>query len=108
MLPGYEAMAGVFGYFSLPEMFIGVGTKEHGFDSDFHITNQTRWNWWANHMERDHSDLNIHLKPDVSVLVIDPLRYRVNVDKHVNCVPTSVFAEAEFAGEHYGKPPCNS
>merc|ERR1719379_2054405 len=106
--PGFEDMAGVMGWFNIPKLYIGIGTKHYDFESDFHITNKTIWDKWSAQLQNNHDlDLNIHLKPDCSVLdVIDPWRYRLNVDKHLSCAPSPKVAASE--GEHYGKPPCRS
>jgi hypothetical protein len=105
VLPGSEAVAGVFAYFDLPKIKIGLGTKAHPYSSVFTITNKAKYLAWAAAMASNPGvDLNIHAKPDISVAVVDPIKYILNVDKHIVCNPATTVS----AAGHYGQPPCQA
>lgn len=107
VVPGSEAVAGVFGYYELPKIRIGLGTKSHKYSSKFTITSKAKYLAWAAAMAGNPGvDLNIHLKPTVSVALVDPINYVLNVDKHIVCdVATAV---GVLAAGHYGQPPCQA
>merc|ERR1711879_177085 len=94
LTPGLEEYASVFAHYLVPEMKIGIGDSLHQFSSELHVTNKTIFDWWMQQLSTS-VDVNTHLKPDCSVLPIDPLYYRLNVDKHIICKGLSVQASEE-------------
>jgi hypothetical protein len=108
VVPGSEAVAGVFGYYELPKIKIGLGSKSHKYSSPFTITSKAKYLAWAAAMASNPGvDLNIHVKPMVSVAVVDPVKYLLNVDKHIVCNPETSAVNAPATG-HYGQPPCQA
>lgn len=105
VVKGYEAFAGIFSYFDLPALKIGLGKKAHDYHSVFVVTNKTRYAMWAAAMMANPGgiDLNIHAKPTVSIAAIDPIKYVLNVDKHIQC---KLPEQDVVATQHFGAPPC--
>merc|ERR1712046_97056 len=109
VVPGSEAVAGVFGYFDLPKIRIGLGTKAHQYSSAFTITNKAKYLAWAAAMAANPGILlNIHVQPEVSVVFFDPIKYVLKVDKLLVCDPrdSEPTAANMIAAGHYGQPPC--
>jgi hypothetical protein len=89
VVPGFEQFAGVFGHFSLPKLFIGMGTKQHKFTTELTLTNKSTLITWALALGLQEGGIpvNIRADPVVSIAIVDPVTVVLRLDKALQCHP---------------------